>query len=153
MKLFPCFPTVSFFKMGLCAIFICISIFHNADTSTQYLLSVLFSLFHFLIICTWVCLIIVLQSNFNGSNTSGIIRANEYLLLRQVWRHNRDKFSIFFNMKVNCVFSLESPNRGDSNENTQYTIFNLKKKTLNYPKSAAREFFPRDSRTNSKEQW
>ena len=37
--------------------------------------------------------------------------------------HNRDIFSIFFNMKVYCVFSLESPHRGDSNEYTQYTIF------------------------------
>ena len=34
--------------------------------------------------------------------------------------------------------SLESPHRGDSNEYTQYTIFNTKKKiTLNYPKFAA----------------
>ena len=37
-------------------------------------------------------------------------------------------FFIFFNMKVCCVFSLESPHRGDSNEYTQYTIFNMKKK-------------------------
>ena len=36
-----------------------------------------------------------------------------------------DIFSIFFNMKVFCVFSLESPHRGDSNEYTQYTIFNV----------------------------
>ena len=48
-----------------------------------------------------------------------------------------DIFSVFFNMNVCCVFSLESPHRGDSNEFTQYTIFNIKKKiTLNYPKSA-----------------
>ena len=59
-------------------------------------------------------------------------------------------FSIFFNLKVGCVFSLESPHRGDSNEYIQHTIFNIKKnhkeyiyikkikeKTLNYPKSAA----------------
>ena len=39
-----------------------------------------------------------------------------------------DIFSIFFNMKVRCVFSLESPHRGDSNEYTQCTIFNIKKK-------------------------
>ena len=52
--------------------------------------------------------------------------------------HNRDIFSIFLIMKVCCVFSLESPNRGDSNEYTQYTIFNIKKKiALIYPKSAA----------------
>ena len=36
-------------------------------------------------------------------------------------------FSIFFNMKVCYVFSLESPYLGDSNEYTQYTIFNIKK--------------------------
>ena len=51
-------------------------------------------------------------------------------------------FFIFFNMKVCCVLSLESPHRGDSNEYTQYTIFSIKKKiTLNYPKSAAMGFF------------
>ena len=33
---------------------------------------------------------------------------------------------MFFNMKVCCMFSLESPHRGDSNEYTQYTIFNMK---------------------------
>ena len=52
-----------------------------------------------------------------------------------------DIFSIFFNMKVCCVFSLESPHRGDSNESTQYTIFSIEKKiTLNYRKSAAMGF-------------
>ena len=44
-------------------------------------------------------------------------------------------FFIFFNMKVCCVFSLESPHRGDSNEYAQHAIINIKKKiTLNYPK-------------------
>ena len=39
------------------------------------------------------------------------------------------------------MFSLESPHRGDSNEYTQYTIFNIKKETtLNYPKSANMRF-------------
>ena len=53
-----------------------------------------------------------------------------------------DIFSIFSNTKVYCVFSLESPHRGDSYEYTQYTIFNIRKKiTLNYPKSAAMGFF------------
>ena len=53
-----------------------------------------------------------------------------------------DIFSIFFKMKVCCVFSSESPHRGDSNETTQYTIFNINKKiALNYPKSAAIFFF------------
>ena len=54
----------------------------------------------------------------------------------------RDIFLIFFAMKVRCVFSLESPHGGDSNENTQYAIFNMNKKTtLNYPKIAAMGFF------------
>ena len=45
---------------------------------------------------------------------------------------------IFFNMKVYCLFLLKAPGRGDSNEYTQYTTFNIKKKiTLNYPQSAA----------------
>ena len=45
------------------------------------------------------------------------------------------------------MFALESPHRGDSNENTQYTIFNMKKKnTLNYPKSAAKGFFSKGLR-------
>ena len=43
-----------------------------------------------------------------------------------------DIFSIFFNIKVCCVFSLESPHRGDFNGYTQYTIFNIKKE--NHPK-------------------
>ena len=51
-------------------------------------------------------------------------------------------FFIFPNMKVWCVFSLTSPRRDDSNEYTQYTIINIKKRiTLNYPKSAAMGFF------------
>ena len=40
------------------------------------------------------------------------------------------------------MFTLESPHRGDSNEYTQYTIFNMNmKNTLNYPKFAAMGFF------------
>ena len=34
-------------------------------------------------------------------------------------------------MKVHCVYSLESPQRGDSNVYTQYTSFNVKKE--NHP--------------------
>ena len=41
-----------------------------------------------------------------------------------------------------CVLSLESHQRGDSKEYTQYTVFNIKKKTtLNYSESAAKGFF------------
>ena len=63
-------------------------------------------------------------------------------------------FFIFLGKKVFYVFSLESPHRGDSDENTQYTILNMNKmNTLNYPKSAAMGFFLRDSRTSSKQPW
>ena len=69
-------------------------------------------------------------------------------------KQNTDTFSIIFKMKIYCVFSLESPHPGDSNEYTQYTIFNMKKEnTINYPKSAAMGFFPRDSRMSSKQPW
>ena len=52
------------------------------------------------------------------------------------------------------MFSLESPHRGDSNEYTQYTIFNIKRKIdLNYLKSAFMGFFHRDSITSSKQPW
>ena len=39
----------------------------------------------------------------------GVVQANECLSYGQVKRHNSDIFSIFFNMKVCCVFSLELP--------------------------------------------
>ena len=67
-----------------------------------------------------------------------------------------DIFSIFFNVKVYCTFSLESPHRGDSNVYIQYTIFYDKKKkeiAPDYPKSAAMGCFPRDPRTSSKQPW
>ena len=41
-------------------------------------------------------------------------------------------FSILFNMRVCCVFLLESPHRGDSYEYTQYTIFNIKTRKCVY---------------------
>ena len=39
-----------------------------------------------------------------------------------------DIFSIFFNMKVCCVLSLELPHRGDSNEYTQFATFKINKR-------------------------
>ena len=61
---------------------------------------------------------------------------------------------IFYNMKVSCVFSLESPHGGDSNEYTQYTVFNMKKENhTKFPKSAAKGLFPWDSRSSSKQPW
>ena len=54
------------------------------------------------------------------------------------------------------MFSLESPHRGDSNEYTQHAIINIKKSHLiisNIIMSGAMGFFPRDSRTSSKQPW
>ena len=50
---------------------------------------------------------------------TGVVRANECLSQRQDRRHNRVIFSSFSNIIICCVFSLESPQRGDSNEYTQ----------------------------------
>ena len=49
------------------------------------------------------------------------------LILAPDQEANSDIFPTFFNMKVYCVFILESPHRGDSNEYTQYTIFQYEK--------------------------
>ena len=51
------------------------------------------------------------------------------------------------------VFTLESPHRDDAILMSTYNLpfFNMKEKNaLNYPKSAAMGFFPKDSRTSSK---
>ena len=72
----------------------------------------------------------LLQYNLNGSNTDGsftvddsnsffspykilpIAQENKYLMI----------FFLFYHGIVCCVYSLESPRRGDSNEYTQHTI-------------------------------
>ena len=67
-----------------------------------------------------------------------------------------NNFSIFFNMKACCLFSLESLHQDDSHEYTQYAIINIKKKinqispNIIHVMSAAMGFFPR---TNSKKPW
>ena len=53
------------------------------------------------------------------------------------------------------MFSLEPPHRGDSNEYTQYTIFNMKKGKSHYiitiiPKLQLWDSFPRDSRKSKR---
>ena len=57
--------------------------------------------------------------NHENMFETGVVRANECYSLRQV----RYIFSNFLNMKVCCVFSLESPHRGDSNKYTQLYHF------------------------------
>ena len=46
-----------------------------------------------------------------------------------------------FNMQICCAFSLESPNRGDFNEYTQYTIFSIIRKLSLVPNLQLRDFF------------
>ena len=53
-------------------------------------------------------------------------------------------FDFLYHISMSCV-SLESPHRGDSNEYTQHTIINIKRKSLeiipNTIMSAATGFF------------
>ena len=63
------------------------------------------------------------------------------LIIVQSQEAKKGYLYIFFNMKVYCVFAIESPHRGDSNEYTQYTIFNMKtKNTQNYSKPVVMGF-------------
>ena len=52
-----------------------------------------------------------LEQAWNHKNMfeAGVVRASECSSERQVRRHNRDIFSIVYNIKKYCVFSLESP--------------------------------------------
>ena len=84
---------------------------------------------------------------------TGVVRANKCSSWRQARRHNRDILSILFNMKIYCVFSLESPHYKAILMRTSNIPFpNMKKEIiLNYPKSADMGFVPRDPRTSSKQ--
>ena len=92
-----------------------------AHFSTVMTDSTLFSCISYTVELRW------LEHFWNHENMFEIggVRANECLSKREIREQNRDILSIFFNIKVWCVFLLESPHRGDSNEYTQYTIFNM----------------------------
>ena len=71
-----------------------------------------------------------IQLNLNSSNTRGsftIVNSNsflspcEILLIAQENRYLMVIF-LFYHELVCCVYSLESPHQGDSNEYTQHTI-------------------------------
>ena len=64
-------------------------------------------------------------SDYEKLIETGVVRAIEGLSSSQVRRHNKDIFSFFFNIKVNCVFSLQSPYRGDFNEYTKIYHFSI----------------------------
>ena len=54
---------------------------------------------------------------------TGVVWTNESWLYSQIKKHNMVIFSIFFLIKVCCVYSLKSPHRGNSYEYTQQTVF------------------------------
>ena len=64
------------------------------------------------------------NSSFSPYKILPIAKENKYLMIS----------SLFYHGIVCCVYSLESPHRGDSNEYTQHTIIVLKieKISLNY---------------------
>ena len=83
--------------------------------------------------------------NHENMFKTGVVQANKCYSLLQVRRHDRDIFSNFFNMKVCCVSSLESPHR-------LHTIYHFNYKNIipNKIMSAAIGDFHRGSRTCSK---
>ena len=56
---------------------------------------------------------------------TGVVWASKY----QSVPEQEGKYRDVFDFVVYCVFTLESPHRGNSNEYTKYTIFNKKGKT------------------------
>ena len=69
------------------------------------------------------------QSNLNSSNTDGsftMANSNSFLspyeILPIAQEYKYLAIFHFYNDIVCCVYSLESPHRGDSNECTQHTI-------------------------------
>ena len=71
-----------------------------------------------------------LQSNLDGSNTDGsftIANSNWFLSLVRNYSDSSRKqifkeIFLLYRENVCCMYSLESPHRGDSNEYTQHTI-------------------------------
>ena len=72
----------------------------------------------------------LLQYNLNGSNTDGsftVDDSNSFFPVPKKSSNSSRKqifrdFFLFYLGIVCCVYSLESPHRGDSNEYTQHTI-------------------------------
>ena len=74
-----------------------------------------------------LCEVYIIQSNLDSSNTYGLFtmaNSNSFLSpssdssRKQIFR----KIVLFYREIVCCVYTLESPHRGDSNDYTQHTI-------------------------------
>ena len=80
--------------------------------------------------------------NFNGSNTNGsftVDDSNSFFSPYKILPIDQENkylgiFFLFYHGIVRCVYSLESPHRGNSNEYTQHTIivYKIEKISLNY---------------------
>ena len=77
-----------------------------------------------------VVVAVVVQSNLDSSNTDGsftmansnsFLRRYEFFSVSSRKQIFREIF-LFYREIVCCVYSLESPHRGNSNEYTQHTI-------------------------------
>ena len=74
------------------------------------------------------CMLCV-QSNLNSSSTDGsftMVNSNSFLSPYEIFPIAQENkylaIFLFYNEIVCCVYSLESPHRGDSNKYTQHTI-------------------------------
>ena len=84
----------------------------------------------------------LLQYNLSGSNTDGSFTVDDSNSFCQSLQNSSNSsrkqifrdFFLFYHGIVCCVYTLESPHRGDSNEYTQHTIIVLKIEiiSLNY---------------------
>ena len=71
-----------------------------------------------------------IQCNLSGSNTDGSFTVDDSNSFFQSLQNSSNSsrkqifrdFFLFYHGIVCCVYSLESPHRGDSNEYTQHTI-------------------------------
>ena len=80
--------------------------------------------------CSLSILVInIIQYNLNGSNTDGsftVDDSNSFQSLQNSFNSSRKQifrdFVSFYHGIVCCVYSLELPHRGNSNEYTQHTI-------------------------------
>ena len=74
---------------------------------------------------SWVTSSIYLQSNLNSSNTDGsftMANSKSFLSPYEFFPQIFKDIFLFHDEIVCCVYSLESPHRGDSNELTQHTF-------------------------------
>ena len=105
-------------------------------TGVGYALYIFHNFFHkiddfwdFLFAFLYIKGLLKIESNLDGSNTDGsftMANSNSFLSPYEILPSSRKQIFkeifLFYREIVCCVYSLESPLRGDSNEYTQHTI-------------------------------